>query len=258
MNEITLNNPEAVSREITAFLLILLRVGIFINLFPVFGGRQLPLQFRAGLSVFIALLLTQVVNLEIAENRIPMIIVREIFIGVALGLTVRFVFLAVNMAGTFISQTIGMSIATIFNPEMGQSTQISEAYGIMAMLIFLAMDAHHDLIFVFVKSFELLPVGQLRIEPVISQVLSMGTGLFVLGLKIGAPVMVGILVTYLLSGFLYKVAPQMNIFFVIMPLNIFLGFLLIILSIPVFQYVMKIEFSNLRDEMIRLIMMAKG
>ena len=258
MNEITLNNPEAVSQEITAFLLILLRVGIFINLFPVFGGRQLPLQFRAGFAVFMALLLTPTVNLEIVENHIPMIIVREIFIGIAMGLTVRFVFLAVNMAGTFISQTIGMSIATTFNPEMGQSTLIAEAYGIMAMLIFFTMDAHHDLIFIFVKSFELLPVGQLKVEAMILQVLSMGTGLFVLGLKIAAPVMVGILVTYLLSGFLYKVAPQMNIFFVIMPLNIFLGFLLIILSIPVFQYVMKIEFSNIREEMVRLIMMAKG
>ena len=258
MNEFMLNDMEAFSGYIPAFLFILLRVSIFINLFPVIGAKQLPVQFRIGLAVFIAMLLTPVVKFEIVENNIPIMIVREIFMGLALGLTVRFLFLAVNMAGTFISHTMGMSIATAFNPDIGQSTQISEAYGIMAMLFFLVMDAHHDLIFVIVKSFELLPAGQLNIKPMILQVLSLCNTLFVLGLKIGAPVMVGILVTYLLSGFLYKAAPQMNIFFVIMPLNIFLGFLLIILSIPVFEYVLNIEFGNIRKEMMRLIIMAKG
>ena len=253
-----LNDMQTFSKYIPAFLFILLRMTIFINLFPIIGARQLPVQFRIGLAVFIALLLTPVVKFEIAENNIPMMVVREIFIGLALGLTVRFVFLGVNMAGTFISYIMGMSIATAFNPEIGQSTQISEAYGIMAMLFFLVMDIHHDLIFVIVKSFELLPAGQLNIKPLILQVLSLCNTLFVLGLKIAAPVMVGILVTYLLSGFLYKVAPQMNIFFVIMPLNIFLGFLLIILSIPVFEYVLNLEFSDMRKEMMRLIMMAKG
>ena len=258
INEIMFKDLETFSRYIPAFLFILLRVSIFINLFPVIGARQLPLQFRMGLAVFTAMLLTPVVKFEIAENHIPMMIVREIFMGLALGLTVRFVFLAVNMGGTFISHTMGMSIATTFNPEIGQSTQISEAYGIMAMLLFLVLDIHHDLIFVLVKSFEMLPAGQLNIKPMILQVLSLCNMLFVLGLKIGAPVMLGILVTYLLTGFLYKAAPQMNIFFVIMPLNIFLGFLLIVLSIPVFEYVLNIEFSDIRKEMFRLVMMAKG
>jgi flagellar biosynthetic protein FliR len=251
-------NIEVLSGYIINFLFILLRAGIFVSLLPVIGGKQLPAQFRIGFAVFIALLLTPVVKFDIAENNIFLLIVREVIIAIALGLTVRFVFMAVNMAGTFISYTMGLSIARVFNPEVGQNTLISEAYGIITMLLFLAMDAHHDLIFVFVKSFELLPAGQLDINPLYPRVVSMGSGLFVLALKIGAPVIVGLLIVHLLSGFLYKAAPQMNIFFITLPLNILLGILLMILSIPAFEYVLNISFSDLRVEMARLIMMAKG
>jgi flagellar biosynthetic protein FliR len=251
-------NIEVLSGYIINFLFILLRAGIFVSLLPVIGGKQLPAQFRIGFAVFIALLLTPVVKFDIAENNIFLLIVREVLIAIALGLTVRFVFMAVNMAGTFISYTMGLSIARVFNPEVGQNTLISEAYGIITMLLFLAMDAHHDLIFVFVKSFELLPAGQLDINPLYPRVVSMGSGLFVLALKIGAPVIVGLLIVHLLSGFLYKAAPQMNIFFITLPLNILLGILLMILSIPAFEYVLNISFSDLREEMARLIMMAKG
>ncbi len=258
MDEFILNNAGAFSQNFTNFLFILLRVSIMISFLPILGGNQSPMQFRIGLAVFISLLLTPVVDFKIAENHIPMMIVKEIFMGMALGLTIRLVFLAVNMAGAFISQTIGMSIATTFNPEVGQSTQIAEIYGTFALLYFLVMDAHHDLIVIFVKSFELLPVGMVNIKALIPKVLSMGSSLFVLAMKLSAPIVVGSLITYLLSGFLYKAAPQLNIFFIVMPLNIFLGFIMMILSIPVFEYVLGVEFSNVKNEMMRIIAIAKG
>lgn len=215
-------------------------------------------QFRLGLAVFISLLLTPVVNFTIAENSIPILIMKEIIIAMALGFAVRMIFLAVNLGGTFISYTMGLSMATVFNPEFGQDTLISEILGIMTMLLFLVMDAHHDLIFVFVKSFELLPVGKMNIAPLMPEVVAMVSGLFVMSIKIAAPVMVGLLIVQLLTGFLYKVAPQMNIFFVALPLNIFIGIMLMILSIPVFEHVLGISFSDMRGEMIKLLMLAKG
>jgi flagellar biosynthetic protein FliR len=251
-------NIEMFSGYISSFLFILLRTSIFVGLLPVIGGKQMPMQFRIGLVVFIAMLLTPVVKFDIVENSIPLLIVKELLIGIALGLTARFLFMAVNMAGVFISHAMGMSLAQVFNPEFGQSTSIAEVYGVMAMLIFLTMDAHHDLIFIFVKSFELLPGGELNILPVVPEMVKVVSGYFTLALKLGAPIMVGLFIAHLLTGFLYKAAPQMNIFFITLPLNIFLGFFLMILSIPVFEHVIGISFSDLRGEMTRIIMMAKG
>jgi len=254
MNNITI---ESLSPYITNFLVILIRSSIFVSLLPIIGGKEMPGQFRLGLAVFIAIMLTPVVNVEVREDVIALLVIKEILIAFALGLTVRFVFMAINLAGHVISQAMGLSVAAVFNPELGQTTLISEIYGVMAMLYFLVMDAHHEIIYIFVKSFELLPSGQLNIMPVIPQVISLGNKLFVLALKIGAPVIVGLLLSNILTGFLYKVAPQMNIFFITLPLNIFLGLTLIILSIPVFEHVFNLNIIDLRNEMARIIAMAR-
>jgi flagellar biosynthetic protein FliR len=252
------NNINAeLSGYITNFLIILIRSSIFVSLLPVIGGKEIPGQFRLGLAVFIAIMLTPVVKVEVREDVIPLLVLKEVLIALALGLTVRFVFMAVNLAGHTISQAMGMSVAGVFNPEIGQTTQISEMFGVMAMLYFLVMDAHHEIIYIFVKSYELLPSGQLNIMPVIPEVLSLVNKLFILALKLGAPVVVGLLISHMLTGFLYKVAPQMNIFFIALPLNILLGILLIILSIPVFEYVFNISVTDLRNEMARIISMAR-
>ena len=251
-------NMDILSGLITNFLFILLRSSIFISMLPIIGGKQLPMQFRIGLAVFIALLLTPIVEFDVVENAIPLLVVKELLLGMALGLTVRFLFMAINVGGQFISHTMGMSLARVFNPETGQSTSIAESYGVMAMLFFLSMDAHHDIIYIFVKSYELLPGGQINIMAVVPKVLSMMSSLFVLAIKIGAPIMVGLFIANLLTGFLYKAAPQMNIFFITLPLNIFLGFLLMILSIPVFEHLLGMSISDLREDMTQIIMLAKG
>lgn len=258
MSGIPINDMEILSQYMTNFLFILLRAGLFVSLMPVLGEKKFPAQFRIGFAVFVSILLTPVVQFEIADNNIPLIVLKEMLIAIALGLSVRFIFMAVNVAGVFISHTMGMSIGRVFNPEVGQSTHIAEAYGVIAMLVFLTMDAHHDLIFIFVKSFEVLPAGQLNIVALVPEMMALVTGFFVLALKIAAPVVVGLLIAHLLTGILYKAAPQMNIFFITMPLNILLGFLLMIVSIPVFEYVLGVSFSDLREEMTRIIMIAKS
>ncbi|MBI4849288.1 MAG: flagellar biosynthetic protein FliR [Nitrospirae bacterium] len=258
MNSFNNANLQFLSGYMTNFLFIFIRSSIFVSFLPIIGGKELPGQFRIGLAFFIAILLAPAVKFEIREDSIPLIIIKEVLIALALGLTVRFVFMAINLAGQIISQTMGLSVAGIFNPEIGQDTLIGEIFGIMAMLYFLVTDAHHEIIFVFVKSFELLPAGQMNLAAVIPQVLAMGTKMFVLALKLGAPVVVGLTISNLLTGFLSKVAPQMNIFFIALPLNIFLGLLLIMLGIPVFEYVLNINFGDLKSEMMRIVLLARG
>jgi flagellar biosynthetic protein FliR len=249
---------EIFSGHITNFLFILLRTSIFVALFPVISGQQLPLQFKMGLAVFISLLLTPVVNMQFSENQVPLLVIKEILIGLALAFTARVVFYAVNMAGLYISFSMGLAMGRVFNPETGQSTHVAELFGVITTLFFLITDAHHDLIYIFVKSFEILPGGMVNIISIIPMIVHLGGKMFVIAMKIAAPILVGLLIVHVMAGFLYKMAPQLNIFFIIMPLNIFLGFLLLAVCIPVFEYVLEINFSNMRDEMMRVIMLAKG
>ncbi len=249
---------EIFSGYITNFLFILLRTSIFITLFPVVSGQQLPVQFKMGLAVLISLLLTPVVDLQFSENQVPLLVMKEVLIGLALAFTARIIFYAVNMAGLYISFSMGLAMGRVFNPETGQSTHVAELFGVLATLFFLITDAHHDLIYIFVKSFEILPGGMVNIASVIPMIIYLGSKMFVIALKIASPILVGLLIVHIMAGFLYKMAPQLNIFFITMPLNIFLGFILIAVSIPVFEYVLEINFGNMRNEMMRIIMLAKG
>ena len=246
------------SHYITNFIFILLRTGIFIGMLPVFGSKSLPVQFKIGFVIFIALLLTPVVDFQVKESNIPLLVINEILIAVALGFAAKFIFMAVNMAGIFVSHAIGMSMASMFNPEMGQSTIIAELYGIIAMLLFLAVNAHHDLIYVFAKSYEVLPAGQFNAAKALPKIISIGSKFFVMTIIIAAPIIVGLLLSQILTGFLYKAAPLMNVFFITWPLSIIFGFTLMFLSLPVLEHVLTINFSEIKNEMSQIMVLAKG
>jgi len=240
------------------FLFILLRAGIVISLLPFFGSKNFPAQFKIGFVIAIALVLTPIVELNISKTGIPLAVIKEVVVGITLGLTARFIFFAVEMAGQVVSNAMGLSIATVFNPDFGQSTEIARLYGMMAMLIFLAMDAHHDLIYVFVKSYEWLPGGHINIQNLVTEVVSVSGKIFLIALKISAPVVIAMLISHLLLGFIYKAAPQMNIFFIGYPVYIFVGFMVILIGIPIFTHVIGGYLNGIKDEMIRIIAIARG
>lgn len=253
MNELTL-----FSKYIPDFLFILLRVSIFFAMLPLYGNKTLPLQFKIGFIIAMALILTPVVEVKAAEKDIPMLVMREVLFGIALGTAARLVFFAIDAAGQIMSSSMGLSMATVFNPEMGMSTEFANLYGIIAMLIFLAMDAHHDLIYILAKSYELMPSGGIEVKNLILKMISSGSKMFVIAIKISAPVVIIMLVVNLLMGFMYKAAPQMNVFFVGYPVFLFVGFLVIMLGIPVFADVIAGYFGGIKDEMARIIAAARG
>ncbi len=249
-------NVEIFAKYIPNFLLILLRASVFMALLPFLSSKSFPAQFKIGFALVIALVLTPIVEFKIEEDNIPLLIAKEVLLAMTLGITVRSVFMAVDIAGQAMSNALGMSIATVFNPEIGQSTEIARLYGIFATLLFFAMDAHHDRIDMFVKSYGLLPAGQVNIKNLLANVISNSGRAFVIALKVGAPVLVGLVITNLLLGFIYKAAPQINIFFVSFPVYIVIGFLIMLLSIPVLVYVLGGYFGEMKDGMLRIMALA--
>ncbi|MDA8239500.1 MAG: flagellar biosynthetic protein FliR [Nitrospiraceae bacterium] len=246
-----MTNLSSLAHYLPDFLFILLRVGVFFSVVPFFGSGNFPPTFKIGVAVAVAMVLTPVVQVRVADGALPLVVMREVMFSVTLALAVRFVFLAVEAAGQTISNAMGLSIASVFNPELGQSTEIARFQGIVAMLLFLAVDGHHDLIYVFVRSYEIVPIGRLNTDDLLRQAISLGGKMFVLAVKLAAPVVVGLVVTNFLLGFLYKAAPQMNIFFVSFALYIAVGFLIMLLSLPVFMHVMEGSFGGIRDNMLR-------
>jgi flagellar biosynthetic protein FliR len=88
-------------------------------------------------------------------------------------------------------------------------------------------------------------------------VVSAGSKVFIIALKISAPVLVGMLIVNIMMGFLYKAAPQVNIFFVSFPVLLALGFLIILMSMPVFAHYFSGQFHEVNNEMFRILAIAR-
>lgn len=246
------------AKYFSSFLILLIRLGVILFLLPFWSGKQFPRTFKIGFILAVAYVLAPVIPMEIQTREIPGVIIQELLLGATLGLAVRFVFMAVEFAGTLISDAMGISIAAVFNPEMGRSTEISTILGLMAMLLFLALDLHHDLVAMIVKSYEVLPVGHLRIDHLLMKGISIGGQVFVLAIKIAAPILVGMIIVNVLIGFIYKAAPQVNIFFVSIPVYVLIGVLILFLSTPVLVNFLGAQFSSLKEEINRILILAKG
>ncbi|MDA8387466.1 MAG: flagellar biosynthetic protein FliR [Nitrospiraceae bacterium] len=241
------------------FLLVLLRTGFAVAFLPFFSSKMFPGLFRIGFAVALAAVITPVVNFPIPPgSEVAGVILHETALGAALGFAGRMVFFGIDMAAELMNVSMGLSMATIFNPEMGQSAELSNLYAMLSMIVFLAVDGHHALIYIFVKSFEWLPPGGADIARMAPAVVAMGGKMFVLALRLSAPVVIAMLAVNMLLGFLYKAAPLLNVFFIGYPVYIMLGFVLLILGLPAFMQVMRNSFGSMQHDMLRVISAAKG
>lgn len=247
-----------ISEHLPKFFFVLLRTSIFISMMPVFGAKNQPAQFKAGFAVALALILTPVVNVDLEGVRIPLVIVREIILGMALGLSVRFVFFAVTMGGQMMTTAMHLRAGNVFDPEYGSSGEVSRLFGVIATLLFFALDIHHDMIYIFVKSFDIVPAGQINVGRLVEEAMSLGSRMFSMALKMAAPMLLGSLMISVIVGFMNKASPQINLLIISFPIHIFVGISIIVLCIPVLINFMSAQFMEAREEMYKMLLLAKG
>jgi flagellar biosynthetic protein FliR len=225
--------------EILFFSLVLIRMTSFVVSWPVFGVETVS----PPIKILFATLLTMVVfpTLKWApyqtvalESGLVLLVLREAFIGVAMGFLARMFFFAFRISGEMVSQAMGLSAASMFNPSMGgQTSSMEQFYTALATLFYLAVNGHHYLITGLVRSFEWVPPAALTLN--VSQftgVTQMTQEILELGLRFSAPVVISILVVNLVLGVVGKTVPQLNVLVTSFPINILIGFFLLIITMP--------------------------
>ena len=217
-------------KEVEFFLLILVRVGVVLFLFPFFSSRLIPLPCKAGLCLLFTAVFFPVVDL--GDTRLPAsglgvfrLLLSELAVGMILGLMVQVFFEAVRMMGELVGFQTGFAITNILDPQSGIQVSIlaNMAY-LVALVLFLSLDGHHVFIRVLKESYEVLPVGAftLKGEALMEWMGKFGE-MFVLSVKMGAPAIVGLLFLKAALGLVTKAIPQMNVMIVAFPLQIVVG-----------------------------------
>jgi flagellar biosynthesis protein FliR len=239
------------------FLLIMVRISSFLITAPVFSGRQIPVQYKIGLSVALTFLTIGVIDKptdDIQESMIVLLILKEVLVGVVLGLAANILFYSVQFAGTIIDFQIGFMMANLFDPTFGTSTQLTgRMKNILAILFLLTTNGHHLIIQGILASFDWVSVQAMvpawmdgRISTFLLDCL---TQMFMIGFMIAAPILGTLFVVDLAIGIIAKTVPQMNIFAIFPPVKILIHFFLYIFILPSFFYLLKILFENMFESM---------
>jgi flagellar biosynthetic protein FliR len=173
-------------------------------------------------------------------------ILGEVLVGLSMGLLVQVVFAAVEFCGQLVGTQMGLSVANLFDPTAGQMPLLAMFQNLLAMLLFVSLGIHHTFIRAIVDSYALLPVGNWHMSKGLMQFFITATsGLFVLAIKLAAPVMVALLMTSVLLGVMARSFPQMNIFMISFPLSIGIGFVVLGLSLLAFASTLQAGFGEL-------------
>ena len=238
--------------QLIVFMLVLGRVSGILAATPMFGGKLVPNRVKAALAFALALVLSpalmpKLTGLPSDFLSFGLLMVKEALVGISLGLLSQLIFAAVEFSGLIVSTQMGLSIALQFDPTQGmQVASLSVFQNLLAMLLFLALGAHHIFFSAIIESYQLLPVGQWQMS---GELLTFFTrtvgGMFLLGVKLAAPVMASLLAVTVMLGIMARVFPQMNVFMVSMPLSIGLGFLFLGLSMMAFVSTLERAFGNI-------------
>lgn len=227
--------------------LILIRVSAFIVTGPITGSSAVPTHAKILLSLILSILLLPVVFRSSAstvsmDSALLWIIAREAFIGVVMGFFGRLLFLAVTVAGEVLSTSMGLSSAQLFNPALDfQGSALDQFELILATLFFLAINGHHIFLSGVAESYHMVPLSAAAIDfGGLSEAGVNFKSVLITGLKISAPVMVAILFVNVAMAIVGRAVPQINVLITSLPLNILVGFFILILTVPV----MFLEFSG--------------
>lgn len=231
--------------EIFAFLFIFARLGAAFMVLPGFAEMYVNVRARLMLALMFSLALVPLLGPYVPEMpaspaSLTVLLIGETIVGVFFGMLSRFMISVMHVAGSVISYQSSLAIATLFDAGVGgQTTTISNFLGLSAIVFIFAMDLHHVMLNGIVQSYQLFVPGEF---PVIGDMANMlgqvATDMFRIAIQIAAPHMAFAMLFYLGSGVLARLMPQMQVFFVIMPMHIMVSFFILLAVLPTIMFVL--------------------
>lgn len=238
--------------QFQTLLVILVRIGGIMAALPLLRSRSIPLQLKTGLVLMLGLVLMPIVRVTgIPDDPVLLAIglTAEFLVGLVLGLGVRFLFSGIEMAGELMSSQMGLGMAQLFDPTISHQVHVVGQYQtLIASLAFLSLNAHYVAVEAVAASFDLVPPFSAALSPaLVDDVIRLSQGLFVIGLKLAAPVAVTILLINLGLAILGRAVAQINVFLLSFPLTIAGGFVIMGVALPYAVGVYEAEYLRLEE-----------
>ena len=237
------------------FLWPMLRIGSMMVAAPLLSQNAVTLRLRVVISLVLTFLIYPLVKWPVidpisAEGLLE--IVNQLFIGSLMGLMLQVATGSLVMAGQSISASMGLSMASMYDPNVGNVPVLAQLILIMSTLVFLGFGGHVIMISMLLESFRSLPIGESLLGQVaFGKVIAWSSMIFLGGLLIALPVMISLLFINIGMGVVTRAAPSLNIFSVGFPATIAAGFIVLIFSmesiVSRIQWLWMQAFAHVRD-----------
>ena len=218
----------------------MIRVSAFLLASPFFSLRAVTVRIRVLLAALLTLMVYPLVDWPIIDPYSAAGL-REIFnqvlIGAVMGMILQIVNGALVVGGQAVSGAMGLGMANMVDPNMGNVPVISQFFVICSTLIFMGMGGHVLVISLLLESFKSLPIGQMLAPDMLMAVLLQWSTMMFLGaLLLALPIMVSLLFVNIGVGVITRAAPALNIFAVGFPAMILVGMVLLATSMTSIGY----------------------
>ncbi len=245
------------------FFLLLIRASFIVFFAPVIGSRLIPSVAKIALSVFLAFLaFSSVGAVHIPQSYMEMFLTvfKEMLIGLSVGFASRLVFDGIQFGGQYVGYMMGFAVVNVIDPQSEAHLPIiSQFENIIAILIFLAIGGHLWFFSAFSDSLAILPLGfQLGSLSWIPFIIKLFGNIFVIAIKVNAPVFLVLFLIQLVMAVIARVVPQMNIFMVGFPIQIAVGFFLLFVSVKAMGYLFSDLFFSMREHIYTIMKLMAG
>jgi flagellar biosynthetic protein FliR len=215
------------------FMLVFARVGAMVMLLPGLGESNIPVRIKLAIALLLTLIILPLhradyhVNLD-ALSALLVLMIYEIVIGVVLGATARVTLAALQVAGAVIAQQLGLGFVTSVDPTQGQQgVVIGNFLTLLGITMLFATDSHHLVIAALNDSYSIFSPGEVVPSGDVAALATRAfAAAFKIGMQLSAPFLVFGLVFNIGLGVLARLMPQMQVYFVGVPLSILSGFLI--------------------------------
>lgn len=224
-----------IADTLQATIWALLRVSGVILIAPLLGAVFVPARVRVLIGLVLAVAMLPIVGELPTYSPLSATglytIAQEIIIGVAIGFILKLAVEAAVFAGQVISIGMGLSFATVVDPQQGGTPLLGRFYIIIATLLLLSVNAHLALIQIVADSYSLVPIGSGGISAVEAwAIVQFASLMFVGAMKLALPAVVAILMVNVSFGVVSRAAPTLNLFAVGFPITLLTGFIVMTLA----------------------------
>lgn len=227
---------QGINQMIVLAALVTARLVPVVYLVPYLGGQTVPQPVKMGIAMALTVMVYPAVWETGAAGALPAgslelgaLVVKELVVGLMLGFVAALAFEALRVAGQVIDGARGQTMATAFVPQLKTQTSVSAEFLYqLGVVMFLVTGGHRLFLSALVKSYVIVPPQSfpelgVKLEAITFSIVRLTADAIALGVLLAFPVVAAILLANLMLALINKAAPQINVFFLGMPLKAVLG-----------------------------------